>query len=185
MPTTRQNTTAYFLPMTELTPARKHAPISQDYLDTLLRYYEEEISGEAYFYKLVEAFGESEKVTLLARMERSAAQTIEPLLEKYNLGPINEAQLKDIGEREVSSHQGFSWKQFMTYIVERYPLYLDEFYALEAMAPAEDLPFLQALTEHEIAVIEFAEHELAGKPDSVQPLKLYLALPGTKGASVI
>ena len=185
MSTTRPNTTGYFLPMTELTPAGEHTHISRDYLDTLLRYYEEEISGEAYFYSLVEAFGESEKVTLLARMERSAAQTIEPLLEKYDLGPVNEAQLKVIGASEVSSHQGFSWKQFMTYIVERYPLYLDDFYALEAMAPAEDLPFLQALSEHEIAVIEFAEHELAGKPDSVQPLKLYLALPGTKRASGI
>ena len=184
MSITRPNTTGYFLPMTELTPAREHAPISRDYLDTLLRYYQEEISGEAYFYNLLEAFGESEKVTLLARMERRAAQTIEPLLEKYDLGPVNEAQLKDIGASEVSSHQGFSWKQFMTYIVERYPLYLDDFYALEAMAPAEDLPFVQALTEHEIAVIEFAERELAGKPDSVQPLKLYLAQPGAKRASV-
>ena len=185
MSTTRLNTIEYFMPMTEPTADSERTPISGDYLDTLLRYYEEEISGEAYFYNLAKAFGESEKVMLLARMERKAAQTIEPLLEKYNLGPVNEAQLKDIGEREVSSHQGFSWKQFMTHIVERYPLYLDEFYALEAMAPAADLPFLQALTEHEIAVIEFAEHELAGKPDSVQPLKLYLALPGTKRASGI
>lgn len=184
MPITRPGTTGYFLPMTELTTARKRASISQDYLDTLLRYYEEEISGEAYFYGLLEAFGESEKVTLLARMERSAAQTIEPLLEKYALGPVNEEQLKDLGESEVSRHQGLSWHQFMTHIVKRYPLYLDEFYALEAMAPAADLPLLQALTAHEVAVIEFAEHELAGKPDSVQPLKLYLALPRIKGVSV-
>ena len=184
MPITRQNTTAYFLPMTEPTPTRKHASISQDYLDTLLRYYEEEISGEAYFYGLVDVFDESGKVTLLARMERSAAQAIEPLLEKYALGPVSEKQLKDLGESEVSRHQGLGWHQFMTHIVKRYPLYLDEFYALEAMAPAADLPLLQALTAHEVAVIEFAEHELAGKPDSVQPLKLYLALPRIKGVSV-
>ena len=175
MSITRPSTTGYFLPMTELAAANEHASISQDYLDTLLRYYEEEISGEAYFNGLVQAFGESEKVILLARMERRAAQTIEPLLEKYDLGPVNEAQLTDIGASEVSIHQGLSWVQFMTYIVQRYPLYLDEFYALEAMAPADDLPFLQALTAHEIAVIEFAEHELAGKLDSVEPLEVYLA----------
>jgi len=181
MPITRQNTTGYFLPMTELTTARKHASISQDYLDTLLRYYEEEISGEAYFYGLLEAFGESEKVTLLARMERSAGQSIEPLLEKYALGPVNEKQLKDLGESEVSRHQGLSWHQFMTHIAERYPLYLDEFHALEAMAPAEDLPLLQRLTEHEIVVIEFAERELSGRPDSMQPLEQYLAQPDAEG----
>jgi len=181
MPITRQNTTGYFLPMTELTTARKHASISQDYLDTLLRYYEEEISGEAYFYGLLEAFGESEKVTLLARMERSAGQSIEPLLEKYALGPVNEKQLKDLGESEVFRHQGLSWHQFMTHIAKRYPIYLDEFHALEAMAPAEDLPLLQRLTEHEIVVIEFAERELSGRPDSMQPLEQYLAQPDAEG----
>jgi dimethylamine/trimethylamine dehydrogenase len=165
--------------MTDPTAGGNHASISQDYLDTLLRYYEEEISGEAYFYGLLEAFGESEKITLLARMERRAAQTIEPLLEKYNLGPVNEERLKDLGESQVASEQGFSWMQFMAYIVERYPRYLDEFHALEAMAPAADLPLLQELTEHEIAVIEFAKRELAGKSGSLQPLKLYLAQSST------
>ena len=178
MSITRLNTTGYFLPMTELTPAGEHSPATRHYLDTLLRYYEEEISGEAYFYGLLDAFGESEKVTLLAQMERRAAQTIEPLLEKYDLGSVNEERLKDLGASEVASHQGFSWMQFMAYIVERYPLYLDEFHALEAMAPPADLPLLQELTEHETAVIEFAERELAGKSSSLQPLKLYLAQPG-------
>ena len=60
-------------------------------------------------------------------------------------------------------------------MVERYPGYLDEFKDLEAMAPAEDLPALQKLTEHEVIVIEFAQRELQGCADSTLPLLKYLA----------
>jgi dimethylamine/trimethylamine dehydrogenase len=63
----------------------------------------------------------------------------------------------------------------MTYIIKRYPGYLDDFAGLENLAPAEDLPALNILTEHEVAVIEFAEMELAGDPDSMIPLNRYLA----------
>ena len=63
----------------------------------------------------------------------------------------------------------------MTYIIKRYPGYLDDFVGLENLAPAEDLPALSILTEHEVAVIDFAEMELAGNPDSLLPLNRYLA----------
>jgi len=43
------------------------------------------------------------------------------------------------------------------------------------MAPIEDLTALSVLTDHEIAVIDFAKRELAGDPDSTAPLYLYLA----------
>jgi len=145
------------------------------YLDTLLRYYEEEISGEAYFYGLASFYQETEKVNLLAEIERKAAATVEPLLRKYGLVPAATEQLRRIGERHLSGHRGMSWNGFMEHIVQRYPLYLDEFHALEAMAPAEDLPDLQRMSAHEVAVIEFAERELEGSAQSTQPLRQYLS----------
>ncbi len=148
--------------------------ILSDYLETLLSYYEDEISGEAYFYALADHFDERDKIILLARIERDAAQAIEPLLEKYDLTPKDEAELKSQGRSYLKLHQSYSWVEFMTYIIERYPEYLDEFRALEAMAPVEDLPALNQLTEHEVAVIDFAEKELAGDPDSLAPLMRYL-----------
>jgi hypothetical protein len=62
----------------------------------------------------------------------------------------------------------------MAYIVERYPAYLEEFNALEQMAPSEDLEALSILTTHEVAVIDFAEKELAGNSGSLTPLLQYL-----------
>jgi dimethylamine/trimethylamine dehydrogenase len=144
------------------------------YLATLLRYYEEEISGEAYFYALADHFPERDKIILLARIERRAAQAIEPLLKKYGLQPREESVLKNLERSYLKLHQTFSWTEFMSYMVDRYPDYLDEFHALEKMAPFEDLAALNLLTEHEVAVIDFAEKELAGDSDSLLPLLQYL-----------
>ncbi|MFT4608144.1 MAG: dimethylamine/trimethylamine dehydrogenase [Urechidicola sp.] len=153
----------------------KNRSVSEKYLQTLLTYYEEEVSGESYFYCLAEHFSEKEKTILLARIERVAAKAVEPLLKKYNLVSRDEKVLHQEGLSHVDQHQSYSWNQFMTYIVERYPGYLDEFEDLEAMAPKEDLPALKRLTEHEIIVIDFAHKELAGNQDSIDPLMDYLS----------
>lgn len=150
-------------------------PVSEKYLQTLLTYYEEEISGESYFYGLAEHFSEKEKTILLAKIETVAAKAVEPLLRKYNLVARAKEVLHQEGLSHISQHQSYSWDQFMTYIVERYPGYLDEFEGLEAMAPLEDLATLRRLTEHEIVVIDFAQKELAGDQDSIKPLMGYLS----------
>ena len=58
---------------------------SSEYLDTLLKYYEDEIRGEAYFFALAEHFEERDKVILLGKVERRAAEAVIPLLQKYEL----------------------------------------------------------------------------------------------------
>ena len=108
---------------------------SPDYLVTLLEYYEAEIMGGAYFYDLAEHFEESDKMNLLARIERDAARAVEPLLQKYGLESRDEAELERLGQGCIKLHQSHSWQEFMFYIIERYPGCLDEFKTLEAMAP--------------------------------------------------
>ena len=144
------------------------------YLKTLLSYYEEEIEGEAYFYGLADHFEQQEKLTVLARVERRAAESVVPLLEKYELVPRDESELKTRGEGYVGRHASLDWFEFMTYIVNRYPGYLEDFTTLERMAPEEDLYALNNLTDHEVAAIEFAQRELTGDPDSLAPLYDYL-----------
>ena len=144
------------------------------YLQTLLSYYEDEIMGEAYFYGLARHFDEREKLVLLARVERRAAQAVYPLLQKYKLAPRDESVLKTQGEGHVEQHRSCTWSDFMSYIVRRYPGYVDEFKALERMAPEEDLHALKILTDHEVAAIDFAKKELAHDPDSLAPLYKYL-----------
>ena len=147
---------------------------SKQYLQTLLRYYEEEISGEAYFYALADHFDEREKVILLARIERRAAEAVLPLLEKYGLTPRDETVCHSEGKSHLKLHQSQSWPEFMAYMIKRYPGYVDDFRALEQMAPDADLPALNLLTQHEVAVIDFAQKEIAGDPHSINPLLRYL-----------
>ena len=155
---------------------------SQAYLDTLCLYYEEEIMGEGYFNALADQMpvgaGERRKLRLLAEVERCAARSIEPLLKKHAIQPRKDEVLWNEGRQSVERDAARSWHEFMAYIVERYPAYLEEFAELEAMAPSEDLPEIGILTAHEVAAIEFARLELAGDSSSTEPLVTYL---GTEG----
>jgi hypothetical protein len=147
------------------------------YRKTLLDYYEEEVMGVAYFDALAEHFdgkGERGKLRLLARVERRAAEVVEPLLRKHGLTARGEPVLKLLGEAGVAAHRDYGWREFMAYMVKRFPGYVDDFEALERLAPDADLPALKLLTRHEVVTIEFAVSELAGEADSTAPLHRYL-----------
>lgn len=157
-----------------------HKTLMSKYLDTLLLYYEEEIMGEAYFCGLADHFdgpGEREKLTLLAEVERHAAAALRPLLQKHGLVPRTDEELKQTEWESIEQHGAWSWAELMKYMSVRYPLYMDDFEELEKMAPEEDLPPLKFLTAHEVAAIEFAQKEVAGESDSVEPLRRYLDSP--------
>lgn len=147
---------------------------SDEYLKTLLRYYEEEVSGEYYFRGLAAYFDEKEKLILLAMVERRAAESVCSLIKKYRLTPKSNQQLKQEGQGHVLLHESYTWSEFIEYIIKRYPGYLNDFANLKAMAPEDDWPQLDVLTQHEVAAIEFAQKEHANDPESIQPLLTYL-----------
>jgi dimethylamine/trimethylamine dehydrogenase len=153
---------------------------STAYLKTLLDYYEEEVSAVTYFNGLAEHIDGGAargKLRLLAEVERRAADSVLPLLEKYGLTPRDAAVLDSLGATHIERHRHHSWVEFVRYMIARYPAYVDEFEALERMAPEEDLPALKVLTHHEVVTIEFAHKEIAGDADSLAPLREYLDLP--------
>lgn len=134
--------------------------------------------GEAYFYGLAERFHEPherEKLRLMAQVERYAAEAVRPLLIKHGLTPRPDQELEEIGKSWIEKHQEFEWNSLISDIAERYIGYLDDFHALEEIAPENDLPALNILTDHEVVAIEFAKLEIAGNPDSTQPLKQYMS----------
>ena len=153
-------------------------PVTEKYLETLLLYFEEEIMGEAYFYGLAEKFPEEhqqQKMVLLAKVERHAAEAVKPLLEKHNLKARPDSELHKLGKMDIDKSFQMGWGGYIDYIVERFPKYMPEFHALEAMAPEDDIAELKILTDHEVAAIQFANLEKTGNPDSIKPLLAYLA----------
>ncbi len=148
-----------------------------EYLRVLCRYFEEEIEGEAYFRALAENAGPAdarEKLLMLARVERCAAEAVRPLLDKYGLKPQPDAVLHPRGEGAARKRAEIDWNVFIDDMATRFPAYLVDFKALEDMAPTEDLPALRFLTRHEIDTIAFAEREREGAPDSAAPLRRYI-----------
>lgn len=149
---------------------------NKQYLDTLTRYYEEEIEGEAYFYAIAERLSDPEekrKMQMVAEVETYAAAAVEPLLSKYDLRPIPREDLAASGRKMATDSPG-DFTHFMRKWQVEFPGYIAEFEALEAMAPAEDVPLLKVLTNHEHAAIAFIEAELKGEPDSTAPMRHYL-----------
>lgn len=149
---------------------------SKTYLDTLTRYYEEEIEGEAYFYAIAERLSDPEerrKMQMVAEVETYAAAAVEPLLDKYGLSPAPREELAATGRKQAADSPG-GFTHFLRKWQVEFPRYIGEFEALEAMAPAEDVPLLKILTDHEHAAIAFIEAELNGEPDSTAPMRHYL-----------
>lgn len=151
--------------------------MDNDYLKTLLRYYEGELVGEAYFCALAGCFdaaAEREKLALLATVERRTSEVVRPLVDKHDLVPCEEAVLKARGVELSLPDQHFSWDGFMTHITVKYPDYLENYQTFEKTAPEDDLPVLKRLTHHEVVLIDFAHKELARDPDSVPLLRRYI-----------
>ena len=150
---------------------------TQEYLDTLLLYFEEEIIGEGYFLGLAKRFpdqDQSEKMMYLAKVERCAAEHVRPLLQKYGLKPPLDTELFECAQEDIEHSFSLGWKGLIDQMVESYPDYMPEFQALEAMAPSEDIAYLKRLTAHEVAAIKFATLEQAGDRNSLRPLPVYI-----------
>ncbi len=147
------------------------------YFETLLLYYEEEIEGEAYFAALSKAFSDPdqrEKMNFLAQVEGHAARAVAPLIAKYGLKPRPTDRLVAMGQGEAQDTR-LDWAELLDEMRSTYPGYVEDFRALEDMAPAEDRPCLEFLTLHETAALEFLALEATEPRESASPLRRYLA----------
>lgn len=147
-----------------------------EYLDTLLRYYEEEVVGEAYFDTLAGKQDKDEdrkKLRLLAEVENYAANAVLPLVRKYGLKPRSEAVMFQAGCDQAQKVNS-DWAEILAEMDRTFMGYIDDFKRLEAMAPSEDLARLKVLTDHEVAAVAFIKREYADATDRLKPLQDYL-----------
>ena len=149
---------------------------AEQYLSTLLQYWEEEVAGEAYFRELAARAAEprqKEKLLLLAQIETHTASIVKPLLTRYGLIPKTDEQLKAEGKHDaIGAPQ--QWDDLIAQLAKTFPSYMPSFKRLEEMAPPTDRPILKRMTAHETAAIEFLEKEIAGDADATLPLISFL-----------
>lgn len=158
-------------------------PVTSTYRETLCRYYEEEIEGEAWFSELAAHVDDPHArncLLLLAQVERHAADAVLPLIVRHGIAPGDAATLFASGIAAAKDGPK-DWAALCTEMRRDFPGYIDEFRALEAIGPPEDRPRLRFLTEHEVAALRFLELEKEGAADSTAPLRRYLNAHPTTG----
>lgn len=148
-----------------------------DYRAALLMSLEEEISGEAFFARLAtfHAGRASLALTMLAEVEAATAGAIRPLAERHGLAVAADAGLRSSGEAEADRRRGMSWRELVAEMATTYPVFVQEFEAIEGLAPKDDRKALRILVAHEVAAVRFAEMEMLNDPASLVPLQEFLA----------
>jgi len=153
------------------------ARVFSDFPATLVLFYEEEISGEAYFARMADFYPGRERraLLLLAEIERRTASAMRPLLERHGLAVADTVALAAAGRAEAEQRSSASWQKLVADMVSGFPVFVAEFEQLEQLAPASDRSVVRVLTRHEVAAVEFAVLEYAGNVDSLCPLEEFLA----------
>jgi hypothetical protein len=151
-----------------------------DYAAGLKMCFEEEISGRAYFAGLAEFHRGTarEALALLAAMERVTGDAIRPLLDRHSIAAQDVAELAQMGRTEAAAKRDVSWADLVSSMASDFPAFVTEFEQIIALAPPQDRPVLHILVDHEVAAVEFAEREAAGRPDSLAPLRAFMATFG-------
>jgi len=73
------------------------------------------------------------------------------------------------------------WRTAMSMLKAGTPAFIEQFQRLVDHAPPEDAPFFDYVLQHELAITRFAEHEMAGKGDTLADVERLLS--GTAIAS--
>ena len=151
--------------------------IFADYRAALTVTVEEEISGVSYFAALA-GFHEGaarRALMTMSQIEAAMVAAVLPLAGRRGLTLPGVEALQAMGRVDAQTQAGQTWPQFLQHVHTDYPAYMDEFRQLSALAPDEDQAFVQLLTDHEQAFIDFAELERAGLPGAQAVLDRLLA----------
>lgn len=144
------------------------------YRQQLLESYEDEVSGEAYFESLMQYYPEPEqkrKLLQMSRLEQQTAVRLKPLLVRHGLKARTTDELHRQGRDEARADGRKSWRELMAFFKSDYPQYIGQFKAMESAGSEQDQSALQALTQHEVVLVEFVTREMAGDTNSLEVIE--------------
>lgn len=143
----------------------------------LCAFYEEEISGEAFFSTLASFHsGEASKALgLMSSIEGAMLQVLAPMAKRLRVDPSRAAAIRAEGQREAETLRGLGWHDLLRRMCEEYPVFVAEFEAVAKAADEAERTDAQLLLDHEVALLDFAAAALAGRKDSLQILEGFLA----------
>lgn len=139
--------------------------------------FEAEALGGALFGRLAELEPDEDRratFAVLQRLEDATRELLRPVLQRLAIPTDGEADAAARGAEFAVAAADRPWRELLTSLEPNTARYAEMYERLRAVVDDDDLPIVDALVRHERALCEFAERELAGRPDALEPI---LALP--------
>ena len=147
--------------------------VLNEYRDGIRLAWRGEQWGKAFFERLAEAAndaGRRARWQVLAELEEATGTRLAPLVDD-RAQPALEEELPPL-DATVTAYSQLPWPEAMQRMATLVDPAIERFRKLLAMAPEEERETVQILFDHEVALKEFAERELAGDAQgSLDPVR--------------
>jgi len=147
----------------------------------LVERHDGEVYGEAIFATMAETSADAAqryKIRVLEALERETKQVIARALEARGVRVEESAERWKQGEEFGHKLARVPWELFMKGFRPELARFVAEFESAEASAPLDDRALARHITDHERALLEFTDRELAGRAaDSAEPVLAFLVNP--------
>jgi hypothetical protein len=117
------------------------------------------------------------KLALFLQLESEAKVRLRPLLARHGLDLVEDPRLRSAGAAVAEQFAAMPWQDAMAELAVLADPYLERFQTLLAAAPAEDVPLVSFMVDHEAAVIRIAQREAAGEGVMDRVLLTMLSYP--------
>ena len=137
--------------------------------------FDGEVVGEALFRKMVmlcTAPDQAAKLRTLERLERETKEMLSAEVRALGADARERSELIEQGEKVGARLARVAWPELMRILRVELARYVAEFEAAERLAPPGKESLLRRFTEHERALLEFVDREIAGRTqDSLEPVQ--------------
>ena len=153
-------------------------PDGTEFADLLVWAYRGEVSGEAIFDALADAWADhdyAERLRVLAELERRMARRLTPLLTRHELDGGDDERSRTAGRDGAAVLAGDGWHDFLRMFAPVTDDALVRYRRLQSMATQPD-PAFDLLIAHEEALQAFSAAELAGDTEhALDPVRDVIA----------
>lgn len=138
-------------------------PVPKEYREGIRLAWQGEQWGQAFFERLAkstEDAGHRAKWRVLAELEEATGARLAPLVDDRTAVSLDE-EIRPL-DAAVAAYSRLPWPEAMQQMMIVLDPAIERFSELLVMAPEEDRETVQILFDHEVALKQFAERELAG-----------------------
>jgi hypothetical protein len=135
------------------------------YLTGVAELYAAEVLGEGLASRWLELAATPDqkyKLSLFLQLESEAKVRLRPLLSRRGLNLVEDERQRAAGAAAAEKFASMPWKAAMAELAVLAAPYRDRFQKLLDAAPADDVPLVSFMVDHEASVIRMAQREAAG-----------------------